>query len=87
MFALIRRLYPGDGILRELVHQALGDGGESAEDIAVVDPAVALDGLVSSLEALHVQEALVGHVHCVQRTNIQNLKAIHNYLAARLLDM
>ena len=63
MFALIRRLYPGDGILRELVHQTLGDGGESTEDIAIVDLAVALYGLAATLETLHIQKTLVGHVH------------------------
>ena len=46
----------------EFVHQAFGDAGVGAEDIAVVDSAAAGNHLGAVVETAEVEEALVGDV-------------------------
>ena len=52
----------GSDFVGELVHQAFGDAGVGAEDIAVVDSAAAGNHLGAVVETAEVEEAFVGDV-------------------------
>lgn len=54
--------YGSGDLVGELVHQAFGDAGVGAEDIAVVDSAAAGNNLGAVAETAEVEETFVGDV-------------------------